>query len=421
MGMESKIYRNFNQGLLNGTCKIKLGEFIMYKKVISIGISFLMLFEFSAFNTFAKGGDGDFKAVGGRNTEKPKYLDYCKGFPKNKYNKSENIRCEIKSEMPSFKADNESFALSIPQLGKTGEIDVHMWKYNGLAGLASEFEDWMKNTDKASIKRQFTTNFLEETNKLFDLNSKEEAIEIINRWVKDSNYSKPFIDSIKDEITDWVKKCKTYEDTISGDVDKTLLGGGIGALIGGAGAAGFGGLAGVGTGAGAAAVAAETVPLLAGAAGGGAAAGAGVAVAGTGAIALAPIVAFAALTEAVIAGAGGVYYGYRYSKERKLNKKALEALKKSAKQKRKWDVYSWALENILRAINNNEWVDNDLLRAEISYEKALPYARTSFINVGIGTPKNITAIFENLSRTLSNLKENLKNDRANRKNNKEEL
>ena len=68
---------------------------------------------------------------------------------------------------------------------------------------------------------------------------------MLNRWVKESNYSKLFIDSIRDEITDWVKKCKTYEDTISGDVDKTLLGGGIGALIGGA---GFGSLAGVGAG-----------------------------------------------------------------------------------------------------------------------------------------------------------------------------
>ena len=420
--MESKIYKNFTQELLNGTCKIKLGEFIMYKKVISIGISFLMLFEFSTVNTFAKGGDGDCKTVGGRNTEKPKYLDYCEGSPKNKYGNSVDVYCEVENFFPLFKTNEKRSSLSIPQLGKTGEIDVHMWKYNGLAGLANEFEDWMKSTDKASIKRQFTTNFLEETNKLFDLNSKEEAIEIINRWVKDSNYSKPFIDSIKDEITDWVKKCKTYEDTISGDVDKTLLGGGIGALIGGAGGAGFGGLAGVGTGAGAAAVAAETVPLLAGAAGGGAAAGAGVGatVAGAGAVALAPIL-FCALAGAALIGACGAYYGHSFSKKQKVNQKILKNLKKTEQQKRKWDIYSRALENILRAINNNEWVDNDLLRAELSYEKALPYARTSFINVGIGTPKNITAIFENLSRTLSNLKENLKNDRANRKNNKEEL
>lgn len=218
-----------------------------------------------------------------------------------------------------------------------------------------------------------------------------------------------------------MKKCKTYEDTISGDVDKTLLGGGIGALIGGAGAAGFGGLAGVGTGAGAAAVAAETVPLLAGAAAGGAAAGAGVGatVAGAGAVALAPIVAFAALTGAVIVGAGGMYYGYRSSKERKLNKKALEALKKSAKQKRKWDVYSWALENIFRAINNNEWVDNDLLIAELNYGKDVPYAMTNFINVGLEVPKNVNDIFANLTTTLSNLTEKLR--QLSYKNNKEEL
>lgn len=147
----------------------------MYRKVISIGISFLILFEFSTVNTFAQSSDGDFKNVGGGNTEKTKYLDYCKGSPKNKYENSVDVYCEVENFFPKFKTNEKRSSLSIPQLGKTGEIDVHMWKYNGLAGLASEFEDWMKSTDKASIKRQFATNFLEETNKLFNLNSKEDA------------------------------------------------------------------------------------------------------------------------------------------------------------------------------------------------------------------------------------------------------
>lgn len=42
----------------------------MYKKIISLGMSFLMLFEICTVNTFAKGGDGDFKSVEDRNTEK---------------------------------------------------------------------------------------------------------------------------------------------------------------------------------------------------------------------------------------------------------------------------------------------------------------------------------------------------------------
>lgn len=376
----------------------------MYKKVISVGMSFLMLFEFSTVNVFAKGGDGDFNSVENRNTEKPKHVDYCKDYPKNKYDKSESVRCAIKSELPGFKADEGSFILSIPQLGKTGEIDVHMWKYNGLAGLASEFEDWIKSADKESIKRQFAANFLEETNKLFNLNSKEDAAEIINRWVKASNYSKPFIDSIRDELTNWAQKCKSYEDTTSGDVDKTLLGGGIGALIGGAGGAGIGGLAGVG----------------AGAAGAGVTAGAGAAVAGAGAIALAPIL-FCALAGAAVIGGCGAYYGHSSSKNQKVNQKILKSLKKTEQQKRKWNTYSKALENILLAIDNNEWEGNDLLRAELSYEKALPYARTNFVNEGIGVPKNVTAIFKNLSASLSNLKKSLEKDRVNRKNNKEEL
>ena len=203
-----------------------------------------------------------------------------------------------------------------------------------------------------------------------------------------------------------MKKCKAYENDVSADVREMLLGASISAAMGGAGGAGIGGLGGVIAGAGAVA-------------GGGAAAGAGVAVAGTGAIALAPIVAFAALTGAVIAGAGGMYYGYRSSKEMKLNKKALEELKKSAKQKRKWEVYSWALENIFRAINNNEWVDNDLLLAKLNYGKDSPYAMTNFINIGAGAPKNVNDIFANLTTTLSNLTEKLR--QLSYKNNKEEL
>ncbi len=50
--------------------KLKRGEFIMYKKVISVGMSFLMLFEFSTVNVFAKLGLEYFPASArGRFTE----------------------------------------------------------------------------------------------------------------------------------------------------------------------------------------------------------------------------------------------------------------------------------------------------------------------------------------------------------------
>lgn len=293
-----------------------------------------------------------------------------------------------------------------------------------------------KECRKKSVKGQFVANFIKETNKVFSLHSESDAAEIIDIWAKTSNYTKPFLDSIRGELTNWAKKYKAYEKDISADMGETLLDGSIGAVIGGAGGAGIGGLGGVIAGAGAAAgggaaagigtaaVAAEAAPLLAGAvgagaAGGGAAAGAGV-VAGAGAIALAPLVAFAALTGAVILGVGGAYYGYHSSKERKLNKKVLEELKKSAKQKRKWDVYSRALENIMNLIENNAWIDNDLLRAELNYEKDLQYARANFIKVGISVPKNVTMVFQNLSTALSSIREKLKNSSANY-NNKEEL
>ena len=383
----------------------------MLKKVISIGMSFLMLFEFGTVNAFAKGGDGDFNTAEGRNTNKENYVDYCKGYPKNSYGKSIDVDCEIEHLFPRFKMNEKRSSLSIPQLGRTGEIDVHMWKYNGLTGLASDFEEVIKSADKESIKRQFAANFLEETNKLFNLNSKEDAAEIINRWAKVSNYSKPFIDSIRDELADWAQKCKSYEDSTSGDVDKTLLGGGIGAFIGGFGGAGFGGLAGVGAGAAGGGAAA---------AGAGVVAGAGAAVAGAGAVTLAPILFCGLVGDAVI-GACGAYYGHSSSKNQKVNQKILKSLKKTEQQKRKWNTYSKALENILQAIDNNEWEGNDLLMAELSYEKALPYARTNFVNEGIGVPKNVTEIFKNLSVSLFNIKKNLEKDRANRKNNKEEL
>gem|GEM_PF-5944944 len=120
-------------------------------------------------------------------------------------------------------------------------------------------------------------------------------------------------------------------------------------------------------------------------------------------------------------GACGAYYGHSSSKNQKVNQKILKSLKKTEQQKRKWNTYSKALENILQAIDNNEWEGNDLLMAELSYEKALPYARTNFVNEGIGVPKNVTEIFKNLSVSLFNIKKNLEKDRANRKNNKEEL
>lgn len=409
----------------------------MYKKVISVGMSFLMLFELSTVNVFAKGGDGDFNSVESRNTEKERHNSYCESSPKNECGKPEDVGCVIEDALADF-ATKIDVTLPLDRLGEKCETDVYLWKYAGLKNLAGNFEDWLKNANKRSIKGQFVANFIQETNKLFNLNSEVDAVGIVNNWLKKSNYSKSLYVT-KEDLLKWADKTQKYEKDVSADIGETLRDGGIGAAIGGAGGAGIGGLGGVLAGAGAAAgggtaagigtaaVAAEAAPLLAGAvgagaAGGGAAAGAGVAAgaaAGAGAIALAPLVAFAALTGAVILGVGGAYYGYHSSKERKLNKKALEELKKSAKQERKWDVYSRALENIFKAIGNEEWVNNDLLLAKLNYGKDSPYAMTNFINVGAEVPKNVNDIFANLTTTLSNLTKKFR--QSNYKNNKEEL
>ena len=155
-------------------------------------MSFLMLFEFSTVNVFAKGGDGDLNSVENRNTEKPKYVDYCKDYPKNKYNNSESVRCAIKSEFPGFKADEGSFILSIPKLGKTGEIDVYMWKYAALEGLATQFENWIKNADIRAVKGQFLSDFIKVINNFFGLSSNEDNEEFIETWVKDVQLFKTF-------------------------------------------------------------------------------------------------------------------------------------------------------------------------------------------------------------------------------------
>lgn len=123
----------------------------MCRKLISILMSFLLLFKLDTVNVFAK-GDRDFDTVEGRNKENPKYVDYCREVPKNMYDKTEDVDCAVENVFQRFKLDAKKLSLSLTQLGKTGEIDVHMWKYNGLTGLASDFEGWIKNAEKNLLR-----------------------------------------------------------------------------------------------------------------------------------------------------------------------------------------------------------------------------------------------------------------------------
>ena len=75
----------------------------MFRRVVSLGLSFLMLFEFGTGSAFALGdgefntakykktegpkskftkGDVDSNTAKDKDTEEPKYVDYCRGAPK---------------------------------------------------------------------------------------------------------------------------------------------------------------------------------------------------------------------------------------------------------------------------------------------------------------------------------------------------
>lgn len=373
----------------------------MFRRVVSLGLAFLMLFEFGTGSVFAK-GDGDFNTAKDKDTEEPKYVDYCRGAPKNKFNKTVDVDCAIDSIFPKFKSDKKKMSISLTQLGETGEIDVHMWKYAGLEGLAKKFKEWISGAAVKSIKAELTANFIKETNKLFNLNSNEDATEIIEKWVKMSNYSAPIVKSVSKDIDELKEKMYSYTE-FQGDLEKAATGGTFGALLGGVGGAGIGGLVGTGT----AAAGGATVAGGAAAAGGAVVVSEGIVACGTaaiGSVAVAPII-FCALAGAALIGAGGSIWMYHSSKKQRKNEKIRQKLKKSAQQRRRFDVYSWALENILELIENDAWVGNDLLRAELNYEKDLPNAATNFINVGIDVPQNVTVIFERLSKKLYETKE----------------
>ena len=216
----------------------------------------------------------------------------------------------------------------------------------------------------------------------------------------------------KKDFDDWAQKMRNKKKDTEGDEKSKYWGGGMGAAAGASAGWGIHGILAAKAAAAAAAKAAAAAGIE-----GGAALIAEAAATAAGAISLAPFVIIGSLA----LGTGGLFLGNHYGKKKKMDKKAYENSKKAEQQKRKSNVYSWALENILDLIEKDRWVGNDLLRAELKYEKDSPDVLTNFINVGIGVPKNISAIFKNLSISLSNLKETLKKDRADRKNNREEL
>lgn len=122
------------------------------------------------------------------------------------------------------------------------------------------------------------------------------------------------------------------------------------------------------------------------------------------------------LTGATVIGALGARFGYRTSKEQKIARKILEDDKKAKYQNRKLNAYAIGMKHILESLKGGDWVNNDLLLAELNYDKYgtksgykftmdcplfFPSTNVNFMNTGIGTSKNNTATFQNLSKKLN--------------------
>ena len=204
-GIEIKIYRNFTQGLLNGICKIKLGEFIMYRKIISLVLSFTILF-IESYPSFAQGVNIPNNYVensdGTSSYENEEYSDYCENYPKNKFGQISDVDCAVMIKIKQFRANKEP-STELSQVGPNGETDVYLWKYVGLSQVTKAFNDLLVNSYKDRNKNKFIEEFISQTNNFFNISSIESAA-IAKKWVEKSKYSKVAGFTQKD-IENWTK------------------------------------------------------------------------------------------------------------------------------------------------------------------------------------------------------------------------
>ncbi len=85
-----------------------------------------------------------------KSNENPAYVDYCRGYPKNEFGNTVDIDCAIENALQKFRLNNAE-SKNIPNVGPSGEVDVHLWKYIGLKGLIKSFDSWIRGANKEEI------------------------------------------------------------------------------------------------------------------------------------------------------------------------------------------------------------------------------------------------------------------------------
>ena len=344
----------------------KLGEFIMYRKIISLVLSFTILF-IESYPSFAQGVNIPNNYVensdGTSSYEDEEYSDYCENYPKNKFGQTSDVDCAVRIKIKQFRANKEP-STELSQVGPNGETDVYLWKYVGLSQVTKAFNDLLVNSYKDGNKNKFIEDFISHTNNFFNISSIESAA-IAKKWVEKSKYSKIAGFTQKD-IENWAKDLLkeliiNREKVKDNSFKKGFLCGGTGFFA-----------------------TVITLVKIAGAALLGAT--------GVGCIV------------GTLFGLGGYFWGKADVAE-EIGKQTREARKQADMYDLRAGVYYSALEYILDSIKEKEWVGNDLLVAKLNFNKDRRRALVDFRSVGIENIPNwdFEIFFGNLSRKLSEL------------------
>ena len=336
----------------------------MFKKIICLVLSGFLFMQINGFFVFAQNPERmDLKSLG--QPAKKVEVDRCSAYPKNECGQTVDVNCAIRKAYQEILENPNEKSYEFKEIGNKCKTDLYFWKYDGLGDLASTFNDWIIDTNKEEKRNQFIGKFIGETEKVFNLNSTQEAAAIVNQWVQNSRYTKN-IEITKKDIEDWITQANSEESNYQNVLSSNEIGT-LGAVAGGA--TGWG----VGAYLAGAAFASSVIPF--------------------------------AVAGGAILGIGCKFVGLYYGKEAKISEKSAEHFKNSIEQKVRLNVYSHAIERIFHSVRRKEYVGNDILMAKLYFnEDNRPDARVSFKKLGLNkTNQNITQIFNDLSRTLVEL------------------
>lgn len=338
----------------------------MCKKFLSLILSFIILLEGGVLS-FAQGINIPNNYVenkdGISSYEDEEYSDYCEKYPKNKFGQTADVDCAVMNKIKQFRVDTQA-QTKIKNTGKNGEIDVHFWKYTGLSRLANAFNDLIENSYKNINKNEFIEEFISQTNDFFNVSSTE-SMAMVNDWVKKSKYSKA-AGFTQQDIEKWaqnlLKEIITSREKIKGNSSqKGFFCGGSGFLA--------------------------SVFMLFKLAG----------MAFWGSTGVGCVVG-------ILFGLGGYFWG-KSDVDKEIAKRTREAREQADMYDLRAGIYSSAIEDIFDAISKKEWIGNDLLVAQLDFDKDAPYTAIDFRNVKVKNAPNwnFEKLFEELSRKLSEL------------------